>query len=429
MVFVYVAVVFASSSADLEPPFAVDSSGKIGSWVLGGSALRQDDVIMLAPPIQFSRGSAWTSVIIPGSDWSIEYNFRIHEGSSGGSLGFWVVDTYGSDGDLFGGSSIFQGIAVLLFVRRADHTSRSSIGLTVLQHATKTKAETDAVAQHTRVIPYRKLFPIHLLMEISDGDFIVKIQGDGNDRMHEVYREKLIVNISNNYIGITAQSGALTSRFDLFSVKLKVPEPEKERDVHFPEDGPKSHFHPQTSTILRSPFFVKTLELISRQSQNSGEFSHNVTDPVEILEIADELTHVSHHVTSLKELNAFMSESIIPYTQKWHRRTVKIVDRVTAARNVMGSAWNYTHEMLGALNRTFYSSAKKTRFQVTDLGDLFTAESEKLEGDADRLGRSTRSLAFLRIFIAIALVELFLILIFFCLLQSQSIRIRISAMV
>jgi hypothetical protein len=363
----------AGTTADLSPPFHANETGKVGYWSLGGSALRDDNLIMLTPPIQFSRGSVWTNVEIPPADWSLQYEFKIHEGVFGGGMGFWFVDSYGSDGDLFGGSSTFQGLAILLSVRTPNRGSRSDIGLAVVQNPTKSTIENDDIAKLTQIIPFKQAQPLQLSVRLRHGEISVSIDPEGLGHSHEIYNRPLVVDLSANFIGVTAQCDKYTSRFDLHSIKFDIPELKHDRPASFGRNGPKSSYIPATSSALRNPLFVKTSAVLSENSEEPGTFT--------VLDIVDELTRVSHSTTSFKELNAFVGDSLIPYTQKWHRRTLKISGKVQEARNVLGAAWNYTHDMLDDLNRTFYQSAKKARFKIENIGQLFTSESERLEDE------------------------------------------------
>jgi hypothetical protein len=54
----------SATKADLEPPFIADENGKIGSWELAGSAIREDNTLMIVPPIQFKRGAIWSNTAL-----------------------------------------------------------------------------------------------------------------------------------------------------------------------------------------------------------------------------------------------------------------------------------------------------------------------------------------------------------------------------
>jgi hypothetical protein len=417
----------SGTTADLFPPFTVAENGKIGFWELGGSATRYDDCIMLVPPIQFKRGSIWSNVELPTDPFSIDYIFRVHEGTNGGNLAFWYVDRYGADGDLAGGPRIFRGLAVIMTVRRSTRGSQASLGWHVIQHSEQTALipETEMV-QPGLVIPWSRTGPSTLSIAFTADRHLVITLTAGTDRI-PIYDGEVTADLAGAFIGLTAQSDIFTSRFDLEGIKFNLVKSSRPREgVSFGDERPKSNYIPEKEAALRNPAFIKTIQVLMAQLQNvRANFTDSEIPADEILTVVDELIRASNTVASYSELNDWVRKTLIPYTQKWHRRTAKIVDNIRDARNVMGAAWNYTQQMMWALNSSVLANSRKAAFKMQDLGGLFENESGKLAGVAGQLQSSTVASTSTQFFVALSLIEVAFVVVFFLVMQKRQFRIAL----
>jgi hypothetical protein len=156
----------------------------------------------------------------------------------------------------------------------------------------------------------------------------------------------------------------------------------------------------------------------------TGNFTNAEIATGDILDVINELTFASNSVASYKELNDWVRKTLIPYTQKWHRRTAKIVDNIRDARNVMGIAWNYTHEMMWSLNSTVSANSRKAQFKLQDLGVLFESEAERLAGEADQLNAQTSATGS-QVFVVLGVAEVVFIVLFFVIMQKKQCRVAI----
>jgi hypothetical protein len=416
----------AGKSPDLFPPFHPSEDGKIGLWELGGSAIHTDDAIMVVPPLQYRRGSLWTNLEFPQGDFSIDYKFRIYEGTNGGNLAFWFIDRYGADGDLGGGPRNFKGVAVIMTVRRSTRGSQQSLGWHVIQHSEHSTLIPDTeMVQPGLVIPFTRTSAVTLTIAFKGGD--LKIVLTAGTEKTPIFEGKVTVDLSTAFIGVTAQSDMFTSRFDLEHIKFTLPKSSREREgVSFGEDRPKSNYLPETDAALRNPVFVKTIQALLTQLNGTGSFTNAVIATEDILDVINELTYASNSVGSYKELNDWVRKTLIPYTQKWHRRTAKIVDNNRDARNVMGAAWNYTHELVLGLNNTVSLNSRKAQFKLQDLGDLFEKEAEQLVGQADRVTEKKGKLTLFEQFTAVTItLEGIFLLVFFFVMQKAKFRVAL----
>jgi hypothetical protein len=340
-------------------------------------------------------------------------------------MGFWFVDHYGADGDLGGGPRSFRGLGVIMTVRRTTRGAQQSLGWHIIQHPQHTGLvpETEMV-QPGFVIPWSRSLPATLTISFKNSRLIVTLTAATNKTV--IYEGDLIVDLSGSYVGVTAQSDMFTSRFDLTHIHLTLPHGSHAREgVTFGEDRPKSNYLPDTENALRNPAFSKTVLALLAQLKSVGRFTDSAIETIDILDVINELTLASNTVASYKELNDWVRVTLIPYTQKWHRRTAKIVDNIRDARNVMGAAWNYTQEMMWALNSSVLANSRKAAFKLQDLGGLFESEAGKLAQEAERLGETRAASTGTQAFVVLSLAELVFVVFFFFVMQKQACRVAI----
>jgi hypothetical protein len=410
------------TTADLGPPFHTDDKGRIGYWELGGSATRFEDCVNLVPPIQYKRGAVWTATELPGGAFSIDYAFRVSEGTSGGNLGFWFVDRYGADGDLGGGPSVFRGIGVVMTVRRTTRGSQPSLGWHLIQHRERAAVDREAeLVQPGVVVPWSRAPSARLTVAFGAGRGLrVTLACGGAETV--LFDTAVTADLAGAYIGVTAQSDVFTSRFDLEAVRFTLPAQSRAREgVGFGDEPPRSHYLPDAEGALRNPVFAKTARVLLAQLNGTGAFTQSPVGSRDVLDVIGELTRASNGVASYGELNDWVRLTLVPYTQKWHRRTAKIVDGIREARNVMGAAWNYTESIVAALNGSVLANAERAAFKLADLGGRFQAEAGQL---AQTTG-AQRGSASARAFVAFAILEVAFVAFFFILMQRRDWRMAI----
>jgi hypothetical protein len=111
---------------------------------------------------------------------------------------------------------------------------------------------------------------------------------------------------------------------------------------------------------------------------------------------------------------------MVLYTQKWHHRTLEIVDHAKEARSVYSVAWNSTQDMIAALNVSVSQRSDKTSFKLANLAQLFASESQ---WNVEKIGPLAKdSTKAMHLFIGIPALELALVVLFFYLVHGQKIR-------
>jgi hypothetical protein len=419
------ALALSATKADLDPPFIADENGKIGLWELGGSAIRQDDTLMIVPPIQFKRGAIWSNVALPTGRWSVDFDVRATKGTNGGTFAFWFVDRYGADGDIGGGPSTFRGLAIVVCIRRTTTGGNTNLGFHLFQHPLIESITRQNLFNPGIGAPFHKKHPIKVRVAFTEHKLRISCVSGAEQETTQIFDGDLVADLESTFIGFAAQSDMFTSRFDITGIHFDAGGQtlDTPRNVVF-DELPRSNYLPENPAILRNPYFDNTVKLLEKQqtaaAAGAGRFTEELVSRSDILDVVEELTYASMDVASFKELNDFVSESMIPYTQKWHRRTLKVVGYVKEARNVYGVAWNYTQEMMAALNASVLQSSDKTSFKLANLAQLFESESQR---HVEKIGQLKRdSNKDLKLFIGLSAIEIAVVVIFALLVQSQKIR-------
>lgn len=423
--FLLVSLAFSSTTADLTAPFVLDNEGKINHWEFGGAALVQDMSVTLVPPIQFKRGSTWTNIQIPTGIWSIKAIFSISQGDGGG-IGLWITDKYSVSGELNGGPRVFRGIGCLLTRIEAGET----IGLSLVHNKGTKVIEMAKLTNPDRKIAFSEDDHVIVTMKFNDYEKTVSVELENGDHRISIKDKPLTIDITDLYIGITAQNNGFVSRVDLMTVRFDIDGDmahSHERDVSFTDDVPSGNYQPEMRTRLRNPVFVKTTKVLDRRDENRGKFTSDVIQTNEVLDVVKELTTASNSVASFKELNEFVRGNLMSYTQKWHKRTMRIVEQGQKARNIMGAAWNYTNEMVNSLSTTVKMNSAKTTFKVVDLAELMATEVGKMDEDTQKAVEKHQSPFLMKFLVNAACVELGILILFFIALQRPEFKEKLFA--
>lgn len=381
MISLLLSLALSENINDLAPPFQEDLHGNIGTWSFAGSFVILKDIIMLTPPVQHKFGCAWTRADIPETDWSANFNFRVHKGTGGGGLGIWLVENYGSYGELHGGPATYKGLLVSITIRdNDDEMNTHSLIFHVIENngadkinVTLIESDFEMQFHHRYDIPFR--------MEISDGKIRLYCSGENESNPPLLLEKAINISLKQKYLGITAASEEMTSRVDLNYVKFtQGVEKTVKKETDYLQRIVVNGYTSKPNTIYRNPVFkimTKETEAMRRSTEKNRENTfENVVD------IIDELNKVTFDVASFKELNTFVTDTLYPYSQKWHRRTIKMTENIRIARNVMASATNYTSELLQNFNSTLKHTIFKTAVTISQLEqELLKSASEQPKAD------------------------------------------------
>ena len=353
---------------DLVPPFMQDLSGNVGTWVFAGSVMVMNDHIMLTPPVQNKFGCAWNRVELPGDNWGLKAKFRIHKGTGGGGFAFWFIDNYGNYGSVHGGPETYRGLMVSATVKEYFENNTHELLFHIVENNGAERVNISLLEpDYTMTFHHRFDIPIEISFE--NGEIVVKSDGNDSPIPREICRKEVNVNLKNAFLGITAASEEMTSRVDLKSVEFVFgdhAQKAKQRNAFFDKQQITGELQPKMSTVLRNPVLREMSIEIAKLNGNAG---NEESTAQHLLEIIGEMNEASFQVASFHELNDFIVDEILPYSQKWHRRTIKIVEGVRNARDIMGSAWNYTNMLLESFNTTLKNNLFHTSTNIMSLSE------------------------------------------------------------
>jgi hypothetical protein len=391
------------NTADLVPPFRPNYQGNIGYWAPGGCAQINEDYVMLVPPIQYRKGQIWTNVEVPEGDWAVDYTFQIPEGDNGGGFALWFIDKYGAEGDLLGGPCEFQGVCLHCIITSGHH-GQHDLELRVVQNLGLSKTcFRKYLPVATAVCPYDPQRPFMLTVGFYNRQIVLNF-----DRS-EIARVDLEANLTQNYIGITALTERRVSLVKLLKVEFQMTvlrETLAKRNAFAWQHKAASQYQPPEQLLLRKPSFNVTLAEYTAFKSGSPNEEGSVD---RLFAIIDEVNAASFEVASFAELNSFVNDKLVVYGQKWHRRTMKIVERVQQSRNVAEVAWKHSESMLQVFNASLKQSLRKSSAEFANAQRLFkNLEDTGIDAD-DSLGdmvAGVNQAPQIRIFLWLAEIEL-----------------------
>lgn len=366
MISLFLYFAFSETINDLVPPFLEDLNGNIGTWSFAGSVMIMKDLIMLTPPVQQKFGCAWTRAEI-SENWAAKFNFRVHKGTGGGGLGIWLIDQYGSYGELHGGPATFKGLLVSITVRdNNDDNNTHSLVFHVVENMGGEQINVSLlVADYEMQFHHRFDIPLHI--GIENGDISIYCSGENEEEPPLIIKKHINISLQQKFLGITAASEEMTSRVDLNYIKFVDGVGSKliKENVHLNKKVITGNLPNSKPSLYRNPIFVKMSQETATLKHGNIKTRANTFE--QVLDIIDEINGATYDIASFKELNNFITSSILPYCQKWHRRTIKITDNIREARSIMNTASNYTQQLLENFNSTLSHTIFKTSVSVSKL--------------------------------------------------------------
>ena len=390
-------------NADLFPPFEMekaDETTQVGYWQFSGHTIVTSENITLLPPLQYTKGSCWTNLEIPTINWAINYDFFVKDISGGSRLAFWFIDEYGKDGALYGGPNIFKGIAVFLHF---DSTEQNSIqvSLKLIQNVHKAETDNKTISQFDSSTFLPQDGHLHVTIEFISGNISISINSQ------EFISSPVYADIKDAYIGLTAQNTRHTMLISMNYIQFYLETINSKKhfgaqndldsssdnnfdsnsDTNFnnffnssqrtvPDLRNTGHYNPQNIYRFRSPRFSNMTEELQYYEENDGDLKKKEGSAIILLEVISELIMASYDAASYKELNDFIDHEIVPYGQKWQKRTYKLADAMDKAKNVIGEALHYTKDLVDNFNASSALNAKKAGLKFHALEDLLKEEAQ-----------------------------------------------------
>lgn len=419
--FLYVMPGLMTTNGDLNPPFETDADGNVKNWEIGGSAAAFNDKIILVPPIQYRQGLVWTQVAIPTGSWSITYNLTLRETNGGGGFAFWFANKYGASGPIYGGPSMFKGLGLLVSIKK-----NNELFLILVQSNGRDELNIDELPAADEIVRYVPDEPFTFKVSFENG--MVKVYY--NNKV--VIKQELTVALAKRYIGISAGCRKHFTRIDLNNVAFHLHDDE-EMETHEQTIGDNKMNaqieNPEESFTLRNPAFNLTQQEFNKfEELNKDKLDIEKTTEAKattVLDVIEEINAASFDVASYSELNDFIQENILPYTQKWQRRTLKIVERVQKARDVAGAAMNSTQELLTLFNTTLIEKVFKTSDKILSLSDFMNEIANKgvdEDGELETMVNKAKSSSTIRIITIFSIFELIVLVVLLIISQFPFVK-------
>lgn len=384
---VLISLCFSTPTSDLTPPFYPNEKNRVGYWDVGGASLVYEDNIILLPPIQNHKGSVWDSLPIPFGEWFIDFyldissfNKEIKKENKIGSYGgfaIWLINSYGADGTLLGGPNRFQGTCISSYIAN-DNSGSPLFQFGLFQSNGTDTFTSENFTKNSKVTFKPEEMEFKLRMHIQP-KFISLVTFSGASEK-VLINNSLKVDLSQAWLGVTSMTGELMAQIDLLSAKFHVfHESLLKRNLNGQQQLHKQnpHVHQSLSAVLRNPSFSLMKKEISDYKKAKGEILNSDTKIEYVLTVCDEIGDVVSQTATYGQLNDFIRNTMIPYTQGWQKRTFKIIDGVDKAKSLLTQAFNQTKAMIEIFNNSMLEMTKKTDKKIVKLSDLLNNETHE----------------------------------------------------
>jgi hypothetical protein len=160
-------------------------------------------------------------------------------------------------------------------------------------------------------------------------------------------------------------------------------------------------------------------EQMIRFRESQGTIGNAEADIDDILCILLEFDDALIEAATYSQLSEFVKKTLVPYTQKWYRRTFKIAELSGRTRRTLSLAINQTEALLEVFNKTVLSTNQKTDRRIVELND-FLAHDKSGKVRIER--QNVEDFAWLKYVIV---AEVFVVVLFYVLQAVPSVRVTL----
>lgn len=424
---------FCEPTSDLIPPFYPNEKNRVGYWDVGGASVVYEDYIIMLPPIQNHKGSIWNSLPIPFGEWLIDIELNLsaidvpnkskNKISGYGGFSIWLIDSYGADGTLLGGPERFHGVSIPCFIETgSSQFPLFQFGL--FQSNGTSSFNSDQILSNCTTTFQPKSSQFRLRIHVQK-DFI----SISDDSQNFIINNSLNVDLSKAWLGLTTMSGERSTQLDLLSAKFKVFHPifnrQPNKNANFQylhKQDP--HVNKVLSSVLRNPSFSLMKQEITNLTATKGvvDPKNSISNLIDVLVACDEINEVVSQTATYAQLNDFIRNTMIPYTQGWQKRTFKIIDGVEKAKLMLTEAFNQTKAMIYIFNNSIVEMTTKTDKKIVKLSDLLTNETQEQDlQDKEKLNEYLKQPFWVNLLRIISVIEI--IVVFFCYIKQRKIDV------
>jgi hypothetical protein len=347
----------------------------------------------------------------------MDVELKIPEGTMGGAFGIWFLSEPGSDGTFFGVSPRFQGLGLVVKIEQTRNMNELRFYLLQSPAMHDFSEEFQGARPDYRIFFWPKK-PVIIQFNFLTDKLRFTVDTTNSPTPRSYVEKPLNVSLQGYYIGITAQNDRLSSRIDLHTVRFSHLIPKT--PVHLVRDS--GRFSPSNNSKLRSAHFNKLLDIIENRTDYSSEDFSNL-----LFTSLEELFLVSKDAASFSMVEAFVRKSIVPYCEKWHERTIKMIQRMSILRDVMSSAWKFTGNIMSELNETVWESSQKMSRKIEDLSDVLSEESRDDSGNVVVLSFATDPFDWRELIMYGMLMEILCVIGYLLAMQNSTFREKRTA--
>ena len=400
MLYMMIFVLLFLVNHSLVSPFLVDENNRIGCWEFLGSSRIYENYVILVPPAQYHRGSAWLDQSISDANWSASFDLSIYDGTGGGGFAIWIIKEHGAMGSNHGGPEKYDGVVLLGDIRDNE---------LFFQLIQSNERGVYIDESHINNITIANLKNVSIKLTILES--YMDIQFQLKEKQEHIIQKRYI-NISNYWLGITAQSDEYSSlivinRVDLFFIQnasIFISTILKKNIGNY-------QYTPNNHHKLRNPLFISMRTEILQYGKCNGDLSHmNITTFSHVINAIEEIYRVSNGVATYTDLNTFIKNTIDPYTRNWLKRTQKIVGYVSEAKRILDimcfdvnfMASNFSHYA----NRSYINTINK----VDILSQIFKESIDSIFNEHKETIETFKNQSVLTILVSIMVIEVFCVI-------------------
>lgn len=375
MILINSVYLLSKKSLNLIPPFSEGMKNRVGYWELNGSAKISKNAITLSSSNAFRTGSVWSSLPLPYGEWGVNFNISIEEVTSGGGFNILVVKEYGSNGEYYGGSQNFTGFSIAAGIFK-DNRNNTELHFSV--------RKSDGNSKNTMINKDDKCDKV---IDITDKPFIVQIQflkklmivklykGVGSREMVDIKNITHEDDLTRHWIGITSLSNDLTSKICLNYIKFLFKFDKYNYDgVQMRLFDKLHHIEFKNDLPLRNPSFNVMNDEIKLLEEKSGDTNGASKTIDDYFRVISELNEVLKDVSSYSHLDAFVTRTLVPYSQKWYKRVFSVTKSVKETKEIMLSTINESKKFVLFFNSSITETIKRTDTKLVNIKEVLDEE-------------------------------------------------------
>lgn len=379
------------SSFSFSPPYAPAGAATLPGWEIRGHTSVTPDYIRLTPAEPKKSGFIINRRPFFLKSVELTLSFRIHSAKKLGSEGIalWMSDQPQKEGDVFGVSDVWKGVAVLLHSFDPDRPDAPQVQVHV-NDGTKSYLNGDTLVASCAADYRNSLEPAHLHLFIENDTINVYIDPFGDNKWIRCMAGSPIVMPHRYFFSLSAATGHFGDNHDIisFSVNTMDEKLAVEKEMHKPPEEVLESENKSENEI----------------EQHSEPLPKENTQSADVQELLEKIAYLENHnnnlaleIKQIQEAVARQQEQEASRQQEWDLKTasLKVVQeenlRVLEKRKEPGCSAIYTEcSNLGGIRNSLVKSVAELQeglgHELLELRYLFNDEAKRVESRLDPFG-------------------------------------------